>query len=143
MIPEAIADYEFLIYNLRDTFPSILSSTLRIIRTGPASGRVVGDLTFPHNIHLDIAELVDFDTGILEILQYGYVVWQGDKRLYWYDSQAHPNNPALAPTHPHHKHIHPDIKHNRVPAPKLSFTKPNLPFLIEEVVELLHAEESP
>jgi hypothetical protein len=27
----------------------------------------------------------------------------------------------------------PDIKHHRVPAPELSFTRPNLPFLIEEI----------
>lgn len=39
----------------------------------------------------------------------------------------------LASTHPHHKHIPPDIKHNRIPAPGLSFTRPNLPFLIEEI----------
>jgi hypothetical protein len=27
----------------------------------------------------------------------------------------------------------PDIKHNRVPAPGISFEQPNLPFLIEEI----------
>ncbi|MEN8215749.1 MAG: hypothetical protein ABFS56_05115 [Pseudomonadota bacterium] len=36
---------------------------------------------------------------------------------------------VLASTHPHHKHIPPDIKHNRIPAPILSFTHPNLPEL--------------
>ena len=55
------------------------------------------------------------------------------KRLYWYDSQPHPHTPELQNTHPHHKHIPPDIKHNRIPAPGLSFTQPNLPFLIEEI----------
>ena len=54
-----------------------------------------------------------------------------------YDSQAHPNDPTLAATHPHHKHIPPDIKHNRVPAPELSFTEPNLPFLLAEIGQLL------
>ncbi len=34
---------------------------------------------------------------------------------------------------PHHKHIPPDIKHHRIPAPGLSFQQPNLPFLIEEI----------
>ena len=34
---------------------------------------------------------------------------------------------------PHHKHIPPNIKHHRIPAPNLSFTCPNLPFLIEEI----------
>ena len=141
MTPEAITSYELLIYSLLDTFPVIHSSTLRLIRTGPASGRVVGDLTFSYNIRLNVAELVDFDAGRFEILQYGYVAWQNAERLYWYDSQAHPNDSALASTHPHHKHIHPNIKHNRIPAPGLSFTKPNLPFLIDEIAELMSAGE--
>jgi len=33
----------------------------------------------------------------------------------------------------HHKHIPPNIKRNRTPAPGLSFTRPNLSFLIEEI----------
>ena len=98
---------------------------------------MVGIVTFPDGLRLDVAELVDFDAGCLEILQYGYVVWRGDERLYWYDSQAHPNDPILAATHPHHKHIPPDIKHHRVPAPEISFIKPNLPFLIQEIEQLL------
>jgi hypothetical protein len=137
MMPATIADYEVFVYNLSNTFPSILSSTLRVVRTGPAAGQVVGTMIFPNDIRLDVAELVDFDAGRLEILQYGYVVWQGDERLYWYDSQSHPNDPSLAATDPHHKHVPPDIKHRRVPAPRLSFTRPNLPVLIEEVERLL------
>jgi len=35
--------------------------------------------------------------------------------------------------HPHHKHISPDLKHNRIPAPGISFKQPNLPTLIEEI----------
>jgi hypothetical protein len=137
MVLNNIADYELLIYDLRNTFPSILSSTVHIIRTGSASGRMIGDLFFANNIRLNVAELFDFDDSQLDILQYGYVVWQHAERLYWYDSQAHPNDPTLASTHPHHKHVPPDIKHNRIPAPDLSFTRPNLPFLIAEVENLL------
>jgi len=128
-----IADYELLIYSLRDVYPSILASTLRVIRSGPASGQVIGQLDFANNIRLEVAEIVDFDAGHLEILQYGYTVYQGQKRLYWYDSQPHPGDPSLASSHPHHKHIPPNIKHHRIPAPDLSFTRPNLPFLIEEI----------
>jgi hypothetical protein len=50
-----------------------------------------------------------------------------------YDPQPHPDDPNLASTHPHHKHIPPDIKRHRVPAPDISFQQPNLPFLIEEI----------
>lgn len=51
--------------------------------------------------------------------------------------------PELASTYPHHKHVLPDpaagsgqsIKHNRIPAPAISFERPNLPALIEEIVQ--------
>jgi hypothetical protein len=36
-----------------------------------------------------------------------------------------------------YKHIPPDIKHNRIPALGLSFTPPNLPFLIEEIEAII------
>ena len=60
----------------------------------------------------------------------------------WYDPQPHPDQPALASTHPHHKHVLPDIKHHRVPAPGLRFDGPNLPLLIEEVEHLLLANNA-
>ena len=56
-----------------------------------------------------------------------------EEKLFWYDCQPHPAEPALQATHPHHKHIPPDIKHHRIPAPGLSFTQPNLPFIIAEI----------
>jgi len=59
---------------------------------------------------------------------------------YWYDPTPHPNNPSLAFYHPHHKHVPPDIKHNRIPAPGLSFDRPNLPFLIREMEVLTGGE---
>jgi hypothetical protein len=49
----------------------------------------------------------------------------------------YPNDPALASTHPHHKHIPPDIKHNRIPAPNMNFTQPNLPALISDIENLI------
>jgi hypothetical protein len=60
---------------------------------------------------------------------YGYEVWQDEEKLYWYDSQPHPDEQSLQSTHPHHKHIPPGIKHHRLPAPEMSFTHPNLPAL--------------
>lgn len=66
----------------------------------------------------------------------------------WYDSQPHPDDLTLSSTDPHHKHVPPNIKHHRVPAPQMSFTRPNLPVLIEEIEELVEglkndAEEIP
>ena len=54
-----------------------------------------------------------------------------------YDCQPHPEDPTLASTHPHHKHIPPDLKRHRVPVPEMSFTRPNLPKLIAEIEALL------
>ncbi len=51
------------------------------------------------------------------------------------------NNP-LQSTHPHHKHIPPDLKHHRVPAPDMSFVQPNLPVLIREIEVLLSEIQS-
>ena len=78
-------------------------------------------------------EYLRFDLRPARLLQYSYEVWRGSAKLYWYDSQPHPGDAVLATTHPHHKHAPPDIKHNRLPAPNLSFTEPNFPLLVEEI----------
>jgi len=57
-------------------------------------------------------------------------------KLYWYDSFPHPNDPALPTTDRHPKHVPPEVKHHCVPAPDLSFTRPNSPFLIQEIEQL-------
>jgi hypothetical protein len=84
-----------------------------------------------------VYELLHWREDALSIKSYGYEVWQDNEKLYWYDSQPHPHEPSLASSHPHHKHVPPDIKHNRIPAPNLTFTAPNLPFLIEELEGVL------
>jgi hypothetical protein len=93
---------------------------------------VSGNIYFANGIRLQVREALDFDLDEW-ITGYGYVCYKGNERQYWYDSQEHPNDPSLASTHPHHKHLPPDIKHHRIPAPNLSFTTPNLPFLIQEI----------
>jgi len=42
----------------------------------------------------------------------------------------------LASTFPHHRHEPPDIKHNRKPAPGISYQSPNLPTLITDCIAL-------
>ena len=71
------------------------------------------------------------------IEDYGYELWHQEAKIAWYDAQPHPDDPALASTQPHHKHIPPEIKHHRIPAPNMSFTQPNLPTLIREIEALL------
>jgi hypothetical protein len=86
---------------------------------------------------LVVRERVLYDRRPAVIDEYGYEVWHGDNKLYWYDSQPHPNEPTLQGTYPHHKHIPPDLKHHRIPAPGMSFTQPNLPVPIREIETLI------
>lgn len=106
-------------------------------RRGTTLARVVGEVEFGHEIRLVVRERLVFDRLPALIDGYGYEVWKGTAKIYWYDPQPHPNEPALASTHPHHKHIPPDIKHHRVPAENMSFDRPNLPPLIEEIEALI------
>lgn len=127
-----INSYEKLVYSIRNTSQYIKSSDLVLQRRGKYNCWLVGTISFNKNIRLQIAEALDFTIESV-IRHYSYTVYRNDEKLYWYDSQGHPNDPDLQSTHPHHKHIPPDIKHNRLPAPELSFKKPNLPFLIREI----------
>ncbi len=130
-------DYEIFLYTLPERFPAIRRSTLVFERRGATLARVAGEITFAQNYRLIVRERILFNRLPAVIEWYGYEVWQGEEKLYWYDSQPHPDDPTLQSTHPHHKHVLPDIKHNRIPAPMMSFARPNLPALIQEVEQIL------
>lgn len=132
-----IADYELYLYSLTTECPTIRGSTLVLIRRGATLARVEGELFFDQALRLVVRERLLVDRNPIVIDSYGYEVWEGDSKLYWYDSQPHPNEPTLQSTHPHHKHVPPDIKHNRIPAPGIGFTHPNLPLLIQEVIQII------
>lgn len=133
---QRLREYEEFIYTLPQQFSSIVSSTLIVARRGARMATVSGEIFFSTGCRLVIRERLTFDTGVLILTHYGYEVWLGGEKVCWYDSQPHPDDPSLAPTHPHHKHVTPDIKHHRIPAPGMSFTEPNLPLLIREVEQL-------
>ena len=131
------ADYELFLYTLQETFPSIRHSTVTFVRRGATLARVAGELHFDRDVYLVVRERLLYDGLPVVIDSYGYEVFRGQEKLYWYDSQPPPDDASLQPSHPHHKHIPPDIKHHRVPAPAMSFTQPNLPVLIREIEDLL------
>ncbi len=137
MLPEFDLYCE-LLAALPHHYPWIKSSTLHAFTIGPFAAEIDGQITFADGFVLDVWELLDLSTG--SIRRYSYALDQHGERVWWYDPQEHPNDPTLASTHPHHKHVHPDIKHNRIPAPGLSFTEPNLPFLLREIEQLLSRE---
>jgi uncharacterized protein DUF6516 len=135
-------DYELFLYTIVEQFSSVRNSSVVFIRRGATLARVAGELYFEQDIRLIVRERILYDRLPAIIDWYGYEVWQGEEKLYWYDSQPHPNEPTIASTNPHHKHVPPNIKHNRVPAPHMNFTRPNLPVLIREVEELIERLKS-
>ena len=132
-----IEDYELFVYTLAEQFPSVRQSTVTRIRRGASLARIVGELRFDHEIRLVVRQRILYHHLPAVIDEYGYEVWRGNEELYWYDPQPHPNDPSLQSTHPHHKHIPPNIKHHRVPVQDLSFIRPNLPTLIREIETLI------
>jgi len=133
----SLREYEQFVYTLPQVWLSIVSSTLIMARRGRQVAILTGQLTFANGCHLAVRERLAWDDDVLQIESYSYEVRRGSEKLFWYDSQSHPSDPTLASTDPHHKHIPPDIKRHRVPAPDLSFTWPNLPVLIAEVEALV------
>lgn len=138
----SLREYELYIYTLTRQFPTIQRSTLVLVRRGRRLAVLRGELIFADGYRLTVSERLAMDSDEVGIEFYGYEIWYSTEKIAWYDPQPHPNDPTLASTHPHHKHIPPDIKHHRVPAPGLSFEQPNLPLLVREI-EALIAQRSP
>lgn len=130
---QSLREYERFVYTLQQRYPSVLHTTLTVARRGRGLATVVGELHFARGYRLVVSEIITWDEGPLLIQHYSYEVWCNSEKLYWYDPQPHPDQPELASTHPHHKHVPPDIKHHRLPAPGLRFDAPNLPLLIAEI----------
>lgn len=130
---KSLGNYSHFVVELLNQ-PNVKSSTVAVWSDSPYTGVAEGDVIFTNGIRLRMREEVDFDVGI--IISYGYEVYRGEERLYWYDDFPHPNDPTLVSTMPHHKHIPPDIKHNRVPASNMSFDRPNLPTIIQEIEDV-------
>ncbi|NIM13267.1 MAG: hypothetical protein GTO45_14235 [Candidatus Aminicenantes bacterium] len=114
--------------------PTVEHSTLAVWSDSPYTGVAEGEVFFKNGFRLRVREELDFSESI--ITSYGYEVYQGTERLYWYDDFPYPKDSNLASTYPHHKHVPPNIKHNRITAPEISFTQCNLPVLIREIEEL-------
>ena len=129
----SLAEYNRFVAELLNQ-PDVSRSTVAVWSDSPYTGIVEGEVSFRNGVRLRIREEVDFEAGL--ITAYGYEVYRGEDRLFWYDDFPHPKDTALAPTFPHHKHVPPDIRHHRVPAPAISFARPNLPVLLDEIAGL-------
>lgn len=123
-------EYEHFIYSLPTEYPEIASSTLHVYTNSRTTCFVRGSIWFRNGLELRTFEYIDLSDS--ELLNYHYSIFRGQERIRWYDPQPHPENSELSITYPHHYHEHPDIKHNRRPAPGIRFDAPNLPTLIAD-----------
>ena len=130
----SLANYSQFVATQLDR-PDMVRSTLTVWSTSPYTGVAEGEVEFLNGFRLRIREELDFDEQI--ITSYGYEVYKETEKLYWYDDFPHPNDITLAVTHPHHKHVPPNIKRNRIPAPGLGFDHPNLAQIIQELEQLM------
>jgi len=130
----ALSRYSRFVAELFDR-PDVLHSTIKVWSDSPYTGIAEGEVVFQQGIRLRVREELDFDAA--RITSYGYEVYWREERLYWYDDFPHPDDVSLASTFPHHKHVPPGIKRNRIPAPEISFICPNFPALIQEVEVLI------
>jgi hypothetical protein len=70
---------------------TVIRSTVSIWSDSPCTGIAEGEVFFTHGLRLRMREELDFDAGL--ITSYGYEVYQGNERLFWYDDFPHPNDP--------------------------------------------------
>lgn len=134
---QSLQSYEEFLYTLRERHPSIQSSTLILVRRGKQVAIVHGEIIFARGFRITARERLSSDIGQVVIESYGYELWSGIDKAAWYDSQPHPNDQKIASTFPHHKHVPPDIRNHRIPAPHIRFDLPNIEVLIQEIEALL------
>ena len=60
------------------------------------TGIAEGEIFFQHGFRLRLREELDFNANL--IASYGYEVYQGAERLFWYDDFPHPELPELRST---------------------------------------------
>ena len=89
-------DYELFLHALTDQFPSVRRSTVTLIRRVATLARVIGELYFDGDVRLVVRERLVYHRLPVVIDWYGYEVWRGNEKLYWYDSQPHCIRPQRA-----------------------------------------------
>src|SRR5258708_24443384 len=98
---KSLSDYSRFVAELLSQ-PNVQSSTVAVWSDSPYTSVAEGEVFFTNGLRLRMREEVDLNAGL--IMSYGYEVYRGEERLYWYDHFPHPNDPKLASTMPHHKH---------------------------------------
>ena len=92
---KSLAAYSLFVADLLNR-PSVTRSTVVVWSDSPYTGIAEGEVFFTRGIRLRLREELDFEAGL--IAAYGYEVYRGEERLFWYDDFPHPDEPTLAPT---------------------------------------------
>ncbi len=132
---DSYGEYAKFIFFLLADRATIERHTIGVYTKSQTIGITRGRVIFRSGHVLRVFEQVDFVTH--RIVRYFYELTFEGEPLWWYDSMPHPDVEELQSSHPHHKHIPPDIKHHRVATADISFTRPNLPVLIEEIEKIV------
>jgi hypothetical protein len=74
--------------------PTVERSTVSVWSASPYSGVAEGEVVFRNGFRLRIREEIDFDAA--RLTSYGYEVYQGQEKLYWYDDFPHPHDPYIS-----------------------------------------------
>ena len=128
---EDISSYSAYVYAVADRYPFVTGSTLTLALIGATLAKLEGRIDCKAGVHLEVWELVDF--AACRIRTYSYEIYREGEKICWYDAWEHPEIPELAATFPHHKHLPPNLRENRVPAAGVSFESPNLDIVLEDV----------
>jgi hypothetical protein len=134
-----VASYSAWVYALPERHPCVTGSTLVLAPIGATLAKLEGRIECAGGLAIDVWELVDFAGH--RIRTYSYEVLRLGEKIGWYDPWPHPEVPELASTFPHHKHVPPDLRHHRVPAPGISFQAPNLDVVLADVRRLISQTE--
>ena len=79
--------------------PTVERSTVSVWSTSPYAGVVEGEIYFVKEFKLRLREELDFGKELIRT--YGYEIYHGEEKLFWYDDFPHPNNPELTATFPY------------------------------------------
>jgi hypothetical protein len=90
---KSLAEYSHFITETLDR-PGVQRSTVVVWSDSPYTGTAEGEVFFAGGVRLRMREELDFNAGL--ITSYGYEVYQGEVRMYWYDDFPHPNSSSLA-----------------------------------------------
>ena len=128
---DSLQNYSLHVYALRERHSFVTGSTMSLVPVGATLAKLEGRIECAGGLRVEVWELIDFATQ--RIRSYSYEIYRSDEKVGWYDAWPHPEIPALAPTFPHHKHVSPNLRENRVPASGIRFDSPNLDTVLADL----------